>query len=117
MRLPNAQNAEVDGDKIVNYLLNSAHPDNGGKFQFFTQLGFSREHPEVMANALKAVAVDNEVANTTESPHGQKYVMVGPIQSPSGKTPLVQTIWILDKGSETARLVTAYPHKDERPHD
>jgi hypothetical protein len=117
MRLPNAQNATVDGEKIVNYLLNPAHSDNGGKFQFFTQLGFSREHPEVMANALKALATTNEVANAAESPHGRKYVIVGRIQSPGGKTPRVQTIWILDKDSDMARLVTAYPHKDERPHD
>src|ERR1700744_6508415 len=98
MKLPNAQNAAVDSEKIEKYLLNPAHPDNGGKFQFFTRLGFLSAHAQGMAAALKALAMDNEVATATESPHGQKYVIIGRIQSPSGKTPLVQTIWILDKG-------------------
>jgi hypothetical protein len=117
MKLPNAQKAFVDREKITDYLLNPAHPDNGGKFKFFTQLGFSREQLDVMATALMALAENNDVASATESSHGRKYVIVGRIKSPSGKTPLVQTIWIVDKGLDAARLVTAYPHKDERPHD
>jgi hypothetical protein len=116
MKLPNAQKAVVDCEKITDYLLNPAHPDNGGKFRFFMQLGFSREQPDLMATALKALAEENEVTSVTESPHGQKYVIIGRIQSPSEKKPLVQTIWIVDKGLEAARLVTAYPQK-ERPHD
>ena len=37
--------------------------------------------------------------------------MVGRIKSPVGKAADVQTIWIVDKGVDVARLVTAYPHK------
>jgi hypothetical protein len=47
-----------------------------------------------------------------KSPHGQKYVIIGQIESPAGKSPLVKTIWIVDSGVETARLVTAYPYKE-----
>jgi hypothetical protein len=115
--LPNPQKAVVDREKITDYLLNPAHPDNGGKGEFFTQLGFSRDRWEILAAALKAIAEKEMVANETESPHGSKYVIVGRIQSPSGKMPLVQTIWIVDKGMDAARLVTAYPGKDERRHD
>ena len=46
------------------------------------------------------------------SPHGQKYVIIGRVESPGGKSPLVKTIWIVDSGVETARLVTAYPHNE-----
>jgi uncharacterized protein DUF6883 len=45
------------------------------------------------------------------SPHGKKYVIVGQVESPTGKAANVQTIWIVDKGWDVARLVTAYPHK------
>ena len=31
MKLPNAENAVVEREKIADYLLNPAHPDNGGK--------------------------------------------------------------------------------------
>ena len=57
------------------------------------------------------VAEGAEATGVMESPHGTKYVIVGPIQSPSGKTALVQTVWIVDKGMDAARLVTAYPRK------
>jgi len=75
MKLPNANNANVEREKIVDYLLNPAHPDNGGKAEFFGTL-------------------------------------VGRIESPGGKSPLVKTIWIVDSGLETARLVTAYPQNE-----
>jgi hypothetical protein len=43
MRLPNASKAIVERKKIVDYLLNPAHPDNGGKAQFFDKLKFHRK--------------------------------------------------------------------------
>ena len=42
MYLPNANLAIVDREKIADYLLNPAHPDNGGKAKFFLGLGFYR---------------------------------------------------------------------------
>ena len=37
----NAHLAVVERHKVVGYLLNSAHPDNGGKARFFESFGFS----------------------------------------------------------------------------
>ena len=31
-----------------------------------------------------------------------------------GKRSFLRSIWIMDKGLDTARLVTAYPRKDEK---
>jgi hypothetical protein len=111
MKLPNANKAAVDREKIADYLLNPAHPDNGGKAEFFTQLGFHRDRWEILATALKLLVVSSEVVFVSESPHGKKYIVAGRIQSPGGKSPLVQTIWIVDKNRDAARLVTAYPRK------
>ena len=99
------------GGKIADYLLDTAHPDNGGKAAFFESLGFRRVEPEVLATALQNLAREAEVAQASVSPHGRKYVIVGQIESPIGKAASVQTIWIVDKGSDVARLVTAYPRK------
>ena len=38
MKLPNAHLAIVDRRKVVDYLLNRAHPRNGGKSRFFEDL-------------------------------------------------------------------------------
>src|SRR5665213_2117189 len=108
MKLSNAQSAAIRREKVMDYLLNPAHPDNGGKAEFFTQVGFRREQWEILATALKDLASNGEVTNATDSPHGKKYVIVGRMQSPGGKTPLVRSIWIVDKGLDAARLVTAY---------
>ena len=111
MRLPNAEKAVVERDKLVDYLLNAAHPDNGGKAAFFEGLGFCRAEPETLAKALRELARQAEVTRIATSPHGRKYVIVGQIKSPIGKAADVQTIWIVDKGRNVARLVTAYPRK------
>ena len=111
MKFPGADKAVVSREKIVDYLLNPAHPDNGGKAEFFTQLGFRRDQWEVLVAALKTLAHTGEVTSASRSSHGEKYVVAGRIQSPGGKTPSVQSIWIVDKGLVAARLVTAYPRK------
>lgn len=112
MKLPNADKLVVEREKVADYLLNPAHPDNGGKAEFFGKLGFRREGWETLAAALRALAQTAEVAGNAESPHGRKYVIVGRLESPDGKAARVQTIWIVDKGLDVARLVTAYPRKD-----
>ena len=110
MKLPNATKTIIEHDKIVHYLLNAAHPDNGGKARFFATLGFEQADWLQLAAALRVLAETGEVVASTRSRHGQKYVVVGRLVSPRGKSPLVQTIWIVDSGSGSARLITAYPH-------
>jgi hypothetical protein len=60
---------------------------------------------------VEGVSRGIEVIAAADSPHGKKHVLTGRIQSPAGKTPLVQSIWIVDKGLDGARLMTAYPRK------
>ena len=111
MKLPDADKAIVSREKAADYLLNPAHPDNGGKAEFFTRLGFRRDQWEIFAAALKSLAAAGDAISSSESSHGKKYVIVGWLESPGGQTPLVQTIWIVDIGLAAARLVTAYPRR------
>jgi hypothetical protein len=39
VKLPNAERALVEQPKLVDYLLNAAHPDNGGKAKFLEGFG------------------------------------------------------------------------------
>jgi hypothetical protein len=112
MKLPNADKAIVQREKVVDYLLNRAHPDNGGKAEFFESLGFQRKEWKALATVFLALVRREEIAESMESPHGQKYVIVGPIESLGGKSSVIKTIWIVDAGLETPRLVTAYPHDE-----
>jgi hypothetical protein len=47
-----------------------------------------------------------------ETVHGIKYVLDGGMETPGGKTPVVRTIWIVDRGLDRPRLVTAYPREE-----
>jgi Domain of unknown function (DUF6883) len=109
MTLPNAHLAVVDEQKITEYLLNPAHPDNGGKARFFASLGFSSQQWEVFAAAARAVAQNGRMIRNSETAHGRKFVIEGEIQAPSGAKALVWSVWIIDQGTKKPRLVTAYP--------
>lgn len=112
MKLPNAENAVVEREKIADYLLNPAHPDNGGKAPFFLSHGFQPDHWQTLATAFRRLAETTEVDNRVASPHGEKDIVDGRLETPLGKTPLVRTVWIVDVGQTTPRLVTAYPQDD-----
>ena len=109
MKLPNAHLAIVEQGKITAYLLNAAHPDNGGKAAFFEMLGFYEADWPTLAAALRKLADAGEVARSVESAHGKKYIVDGWIEAPSGKSSMVRSVWIVDRGLVAPRLVTAYP--------
>lgn len=115
MNLPDAEFALIEQAKVADYLLNAEHPENGGKAAFFLALGFCREEWPKLATALRRAAEDHPVTKRMASPHGEKYVLEGPLETPDGKKTTVRTVWIIDAGLSAPRLVTAYPggHNDK----
>lgn len=114
MKLRNAHIAAIDRSKVFDYLLNETHPDNGGKARFFASLGYSREDPERLIQALRDVAKNGEVVSSAESVHGQKYIVDGwlSVHTQEARQWSIRTVWIIDRGEEAPRLVTAYPGKE-----
>ena len=84
MNLPNAHLAIIEYEKITQYLMNSAHPDNGGKAAFFVSLGFSEDSWQTLESALVAIAFESPLTKSMESPHGIKYIVDGTVQGPNG---------------------------------
>ena len=109
MKLPNPDKALIQREKIADYRLNAAHPDNNGKAEFFETFGFRLNDWETLARAIRRGALDDEVIQHLETSHGVKYVLHAAMETPSGKSPLVRTVWIVDRGRNYPRLVTAYP--------
>lgn len=68
MTVPNGELAMVEREKIVDYLLNPAHPGNGGKAAFFFAHGFRREEWAMLATALIALARSADAAKELASP-------------------------------------------------
>jgi hypothetical protein len=112
MKLPHAERAMVERAKLTEYLLNAAHPDNGGKAAFFQSQGFHPANWHALADALVEMARDAEVVKNVASRHGEKYILAGRLRALGGKRPLVRSVWIVDQGATAPRLVTAYPQEE-----
>ena len=74
-------------------------------------LGFSRQFPAALGLALLRLAQEGTVARQVSSEHGRKFVVDGILRSPAGQEAMVRTVWIVDTGHDTPRLVTAYPRQ------
>ena len=61
--------------------------------------------------ALLKHAADHEIARIVTTPHGVKYIVDGELTTPDGRRPNVRTVWLIEAGATTARLITAYPLK------
>ena len=72
MKLPNADKALIQREKIADYLLNVAHPDNNGKAELFESFGFCLNDWETLAKAFRRAALDGEVIQHLETSHGVK---------------------------------------------
>jgi hypothetical protein len=114
VKLRNAHLAVIDRSKLLDYLLNEAHPDKGGKARLVGLLGFSREDPARLIEALRTVAEQGEVVSSAESVHGEKHVVDGWLSGHTQESRQwsIRTVWIIDRGEDAPRLVTAYPGKE-----
>ena len=108
MILPNASEARVDREKVVEYLLSLSHPDGRDKAAFFMRFGFRIEEWKTFADALREIGISNPVTGEVESVYGRRYTVDGPLRTPDGRMPKVRTVWIVEPGT-APRLVTAYP--------
>ncbi|MCK6560714.1 hypothetical protein HUU39_27245 [candidate division KSB1 bacterium] len=111
MKVQNCETAIIPEAKITGYLLSDSHPAGRSKARFFTQLGFSVESWDELAQALRQHLVDNEIAKIESSPFGTRYVVEGKILTPDGRASWLRSIWFVATGEETPRFATAYPLK------
>lgn len=109
MRLPNADQAIIDPQKIREYLLSSEHPLGRHKAHFFTRLGFVREGWQGLRDQLESIALQEEAEVAEQTDYGQKYVVRGTIVGTLGLQAKVLTAWIVLNGEDVPRFVTAYP--------
>ena len=112
MKLPNADKAQVEREKIVDYLLNTAHRYGSSKARFFARYGFKAENWEQLAQALRHHVQAHEVKRAKETGFGPRYQVEGRLKAPDGRSPRVRSVWQLDHGEVEPRLIKAYPLLD-----
>ena|ERR1035437_5436271 len=109
MKLPNVNQATVPERKVTHYLINPAHPAGGSKAAFFLRFGFTVANWQRLAEALLRHARENEVVETEQTPHGQRYALDGPLTAPDGTRLNVRTAWYINSRGDAPRFVTAHP--------
>ena len=114
-KLPNADLASIDDAKITSYLLDETHEEGGSKAAFFMSFGFDPAQPVVLADAILQYGQRHDFLSMQSSPHGEKYVIDGPLECPDGRAPIVRAVWIIDDGDSAPRFVTAYPGPRRTP--
>jgi uncharacterized protein DUF6883 len=109
VKLPNVGNARIDRTKIVDYLLAIDHPEGAGKAAFFLRFGFTVDDWQTFGGALMSHARRCHVTELSESRFGTKYQVDGPLRCPDGRSPTIRSVWIVDVGTDSPRLITAHP--------
>ena len=109
MKLPNAEQAVVEREKITDYLLNLAHRYGASKANFFLEFGFRLDDWQQLADALREHGQILSVTKTKQTPFGPRYEIDGELGTPDGRAPRIRTVWQFDIGQIAPRLITAHP--------
>jgi hypothetical protein len=70
-----------------------------------------------MHDMLLKHAAENEITSILDTARGRHYSVEGKLTTPSGRTPMVRTVWALETNSDTPRFITAYPLKTRKDQD
>ena len=94
-------------EKLRGYVLSTDHQIGRFKARFFASLGFSEGNWELLRDRLLELAAgDSDLGPASK--YGQKYIISGTLEGPSGKA-RVQSVWIVLTGDDIPRFVTVYP--------
>ena len=110
MKLPNAEGAIISYEKIVLYLLNTAHRRGGSKARLLLSFGYTVQNWQRLVDDLRAYHLTADVAAVRSTPYGTRYEIRAPLITPSGRSLIVRTIWQIDLGTDVPRLITLYPN-------
>jgi len=108
VKLPNAERAIVDINKLRNYCLNPEHRRGLHKAKVFAaSLGITQEHAEDLREALLAAALTLDVTPLEHDEYGRRYVIDFMATGPSGQA-MVRSRWIIRQGEDFGRLTSCY---------
>jgi hypothetical protein len=108
VKLPKADQVQIDRQKISDYLLSQMHPVGRFKARVFKALGFDHSNPDAFVAEVRRIAAQGEVAEVEEFEFGRKYTVPGELKGPRGAARVV-TVWMQAPGQDDVRLVTVRP--------
>lgn len=110
MRLPNAEQAEVDPRKLTEYCLSTTHPVGKHKAAVFrTALGLTIDDAGQLRNWLHQAATTGEAVPGRVDEFGERFVIDFEAVTPVGSA-TIRSAWMIRTGESTPRLTTCYIH-------
>jgi len=108
MKLPNADRAVVEIEKLRDYCLSTTHPRGRHKARVFvTALGITANDVEELRDAILLAIATEEALPTERDEYGQRYV-VDFSMARQGNEAVVRSSWIVRSGEDYPRLTSCY---------
>ncbi len=108
MKLPNADRAVVEIEKLRDYCLSSSHPRGRHKARVFvTALGITADDAEELRQAILSAVLTEDATPTERDEYGQRFVVDFSMRR-QGKEAVVRSSWIIRRGEDVPRLTSCY---------
>jgi len=108
VKLPNAERAVVEIDKLRNYCLNPDHRRGCHKARVFAAvLGLTIDDAGELRDALLAAARNEDAEPGEHDEYGARYVVDFTVNGPAGQG-MVRSSWIIRRGEGFPRLTSCY---------
>ena len=108
MKLPNADRAVIEIEKLRDYCLSPNHWRGKHKARvFLSSCGMTAEHAEDLRDALLNATRNLEAELGKEDDYGQRYVIDLEVTGPTGTAP-VRSAWIVRHEEDFPRFVSCY---------
>jgi hypothetical protein len=90
-------------------LLSETHAVGKSKAKFFRAFGFDETNVAALEQGLLSIAQVEAPVEVVQSPYGTKYIIDGFLETPSGTSVKVRTVWVVEARGARPCFVTAYP--------
>lgn len=104
MLLPEQYSIEIPASKLDGYLLNRSHDLGWSKANYFFEHGVNTTN--LLKNVLLQIISQGSPTEEIKNEFGSKYIVDGTIVDFNIR---LRTVWIVLKGENICRFVTAYP--------
>lgn len=112
MKLPNAERAVIDIDKLRDYSLNPNHPEGKHKARvFLASLGFTADHAERLRELIMEAILTKEATEQQPTSYGQRFRVDFHVRGEQGLVAMLSTIrsaWIIRNGEDFPRLTSCF---------
>jgi len=108
MKIPNAERAIVEVEKLRDYCLSESHPRGKHKARVFASvLGITADDADELRSAMMTAVRVTEATPGEHDEYGQRYI-VDFSMNHQGNEAIIRSAWIIRHGENTPRLTSCY---------